>query len=199
MDRPAGPGVEAQRLHDGERGGHGEDLDVRGRQHAGVLRDERRQSRRWLVMSRHLPGLSGTSPGGRASSRRGESRRQAGERSSPDLGDSPCAGDDRFGALERAGRPETAGRHDASGPSESPDPGDERSPGITPGRSSSVTSSAARLPRRKASQAGRNGTNAIPRLGTPSEPESSCGRRDGTGSAYRRCRSPPQHGAAAGG
>jgi hypothetical protein len=35
--------------------------------------------------------------------------------------------------------------------------------------------------------------------GTPSEPESSCSRRDGTGSVRRRCPSPPQHGAAAGG
>src|SRR6266496_6040318 len=39
---PAGPGIEAQRLHDGERGGGGEDLDVRGGQHAGVLRDDGR-------------------------------------------------------------------------------------------------------------------------------------------------------------
>jgi NAD(P)-dependent dehydrogenase (short-subunit alcohol dehydrogenase family) len=44
--------------------------------------------------------VSGTSHGGRASTHRGEARRQAGERSSPDLGDSPCAGDDRQ-ALKR--------------------------------------------------------------------------------------------------
>src|SRR5712671_5001605 len=38
----AGPAVQAQRLHDGERGGPGEDLDVRGGQHAGVLGDDGR-------------------------------------------------------------------------------------------------------------------------------------------------------------
>src|SRR5260370_13919069 len=42
VDRSAGPAVEAQRLHDLERGG-GEDLDVRGGQHAGVLCDDGRR------------------------------------------------------------------------------------------------------------------------------------------------------------
>ena len=40
MDRSAGPGVKAQRLHNGERGGSGEDLDVRGGEHAGVPGDD---------------------------------------------------------------------------------------------------------------------------------------------------------------
>src|SRR5690348_12844157 len=39
VDGSAGPAVEAQGLHDGERGGPGVDLDVRGGQHAGVLGD----------------------------------------------------------------------------------------------------------------------------------------------------------------
>src|SRR6266542_3804723 len=42
VDWRAGPKVEAERLHDGERGGPGEDLDVGGGQHAGVLGDDRR-------------------------------------------------------------------------------------------------------------------------------------------------------------
>src|SRR5580700_5250201 len=42
MDGSAGPLVEPQRLHDGERGGVGEFLDVRGGQHAGVLGDDGR-------------------------------------------------------------------------------------------------------------------------------------------------------------
>src|SRR5690242_2971645 len=42
VDRCAGPAVQAQRLHDGERGGPGEDLDVRGGQYAGVLGDDGR-------------------------------------------------------------------------------------------------------------------------------------------------------------
>src|SRR6202047_5297789 len=44
VDRSADaePGVEAQRLHDLERRGVGEDLDVRGGQHAGVLGDDGR-------------------------------------------------------------------------------------------------------------------------------------------------------------
>ena len=40
----AGPIVEAERLHDGERGGSGEHLDVGGGQHAGVLGDDGRGS-----------------------------------------------------------------------------------------------------------------------------------------------------------
>jgi hypothetical protein len=36
VNRSAGPAVEAQPLHDRERRGGGEDLDVRGSQHAGV-------------------------------------------------------------------------------------------------------------------------------------------------------------------
>jgi hypothetical protein len=47
VDRPAGPAVEAQRLHDRERRGGGEDLDVRGSQHAGVPRDDGRGRARW--------------------------------------------------------------------------------------------------------------------------------------------------------
>src|SRR5260370_37590022 len=42
VDRSAGPAVEAQRLHDLERGGGGKALDVRGARHAGVLCDDRR-------------------------------------------------------------------------------------------------------------------------------------------------------------
>src|SRR5260370_18391257 len=42
VDWSAGPGVEAQRLHDEERGGGGEDLDVGGGEHAGVLGDDGR-------------------------------------------------------------------------------------------------------------------------------------------------------------
>ena len=42
VDRCAGPAVQAQRLHDGERRGGGENLDVRGGQHAGVLGDDGR-------------------------------------------------------------------------------------------------------------------------------------------------------------
>src|SRR5580704_10827855 len=42
VDRSAVPAVEAPRLHDLERRGGGEDLDVRGGQHAGVLGDDRR-------------------------------------------------------------------------------------------------------------------------------------------------------------
>src|SRR5215470_7032908 len=44
VDRSAGPAVQAQRLHDLERRGVGEDLDVGGGQHAGVLGDDRRGS-----------------------------------------------------------------------------------------------------------------------------------------------------------
>src|SRR5258705_3361984 len=42
VDGAAVSAVEAPRLHDLERRGVGEDLDVRGGQHAGVLRDDRR-------------------------------------------------------------------------------------------------------------------------------------------------------------
>src|SRR5262249_54035165 len=42
VDRSAGPAVEAQRLHDLERGGVGELLDVGGGQDPGVLRDDGR-------------------------------------------------------------------------------------------------------------------------------------------------------------
>jgi hypothetical protein len=40
MDRAAGAAVEANRLHDRERRGPGEDLDVGTAQHAGVFRDD---------------------------------------------------------------------------------------------------------------------------------------------------------------
>ena len=40
MDRAAGAAVEANRLHDRERRGPGEDLDVGTAQHTGVFRDD---------------------------------------------------------------------------------------------------------------------------------------------------------------
>src|SRR5207244_8148147 len=41
VNRSAGPRVKAQRLHDREAGGPGENLDVRGGQDAGVFGDDR--------------------------------------------------------------------------------------------------------------------------------------------------------------